>query len=361
MSSFSSIGNVLNPVSLDPLIKTLDSVVSFDSYQDLTEEQAGTVRSSIKGWELGGFRNKIINGEFLYWQRAASQTSSGYGSVDRWANIHIGSTKTTSRQNFGNGDLPFEDQYYVRTVVSTVAGTGNMVRMNQAVEGVRSLAGKKATITFWARTVGADKPMSVELTQVFGTGGTPSDAVVGIGVQKVVLSATAGISGFQKYSYVVNIPSISGKTIGTGSNDYLNIIFWFDAGSEYNSRTDNLGQQSGTFDIAHVSLVEGDATQEADPFSARHRQQEAALCQRYYIRSTEGALAFSDTTIIGTSADVRTKYAMFPFPVTMRAYPACSVAAGWTATPGLNFMYANKIMRQDTGETNTLWVAEAEL
>lgn len=36
-----------------------------------------------------------------------------------------------------------------------------------------------------------------------------------------------------------------------------------------------------------VSLVEGDATSETDPFSPRHIQQELALCQRYYEKVTD--------------------------------------------------------------------------
>jgi hypothetical protein len=64
----------------------------------------------------------------------------------------------------------------------------------------------------------------------------------------------------------------------------LEVFFWFDAGTNFNLRSANLGQQSGTFDIAHVSLVEGDATAEDDPFAARSMHQEYALCRRYFER-----------------------------------------------------------------------------
>src|SRR5690606_9085364 len=39
------------------------------------------------------------------------------------------------------------------------------------------------------------------------------------------------------------------------------------------------------FDLARVSLIAGDATAEADPFSPRLLQQEIALCQRYFCKS----------------------------------------------------------------------------
>jgi hypothetical protein len=72
---------------------------------------------------------------------------------------------------------------------------------------------------------------------------------------------------------------VSGKTLGTGGNDSLSFHFWFDAGSDYNSRANSLGQQSGTFDISQVQLEAGDT---ATPFEHRSYGDELARCQRYY-------------------------------------------------------------------------------
>jgi hypothetical protein len=54
---------------------------------------------------------------------------------------------------------------------------------------------------------------------------------------------------------------------------------WFDAGSDFNARTDSLGQQSGTFDIAQVQIEPGPV---ATPFEQRPIGTELALCQRYF-------------------------------------------------------------------------------
>ncbi|MGC5808680.1 hypothetical protein [Ralstonia pseudosolanacearum] len=64
-----------------------------------------------------------------------------------------------------------------------------------------------------------------------------------------------------------------------GGNDYLAVLFWFDAGSNFNARTNSLGQQTGTFDIAQVQLEAGVA---ATPFELRPWAAETLLCQRYY-------------------------------------------------------------------------------
>ena len=60
-----------------------------------------------------------------------------------------------------------------------------------------------------------------------------------------------------KYTKTFTIPSITGKTLGTDSNDYLQLNFWLDGGSSFDSRTDTLGQQSGTFEFAQVQLEKG--------------------------------------------------------------------------------------------------------
>jgi hypothetical protein len=220
-------------------------------------------------------RNKIINGNFDFWQRGISQTSSTYASDDRWYNGNSGSTKTHSLQSFtlGQTDVPGEPTYYSRTVVTSVAGVNNFVNKRQSIESVRTLAGKTVTVSFYAKA-DASKNMSVEFEQYFGSGGSPS-AAVNITPQKIALTTS-----WQRFELAFSIPSISGKTLGTDGKDNLALFFWFDAGSTYNSRTDTLGQQSGTFDIAQVQVEEGSV---ATPFEKRPIQVELDLCRRYYV------------------------------------------------------------------------------
>lgn len=247
----------------------------------IPRSDGGINAANMNGGPLAGMRNKVINGDFDHWQRGVSQTLSGYGSADRWFSPNTGSTKTASRQAFPLGDasVPGQTAYFMRHVVASVAGAANFAALTQRIESVRTLAGKKATLTFWAKA-DAPKNIAVEFLQRFGTGGAPSADVIGIGAQLVALTAA-----WAKYSILVDIPAINGKTLGSNSDDFLAFQFWFDAGANFAARTAGHGQQSGTFDIAHVSLVEGDARGEDDPFSPRHPQQELALCQRYYQKS----------------------------------------------------------------------------
>ena len=262
--------------------------------------------------QLESFRNKVINGNFDIWQRGTSQTSSGYGSVDRWQNYHSGSTKTASQQAFtvGQTDVPGNPKYYLRNVVSSVVGSGNRVIVNQKIEGVSTLAGQTATLSFWAKA-DSNKSIATEFTQYFGSGGSPSSGLSSIGV------TTHNLTTFwQKFTATVSIPSISGKTIGSDGNDRLDCLFWLDAGSNFDSRTNSLGQQSGTFDIAQVQLEEGEV---ATPFEHRPIGTELALCQRYYIDcGTLHVLGYG----YGSSSDGTGSALMFP--TTMRAIPTMS-------------------------------------
>ncbi|NBU34074.1 hypothetical protein EBS40_05600 [bacterium] len=235
--------------------------------------QFGSTNVTLQG--AAAFKNKIINGNFDIWQRAVSHSTAGYGSDDRWNLTFVGSSATNSRQTFtlGQTDVPNNPQYFKRIVATSVAGSGNLVANQQRIEGVRTFSGQTVTLSFWAKA-DASKNMAVEFSQSFGTGGSPSSSITGIGVTTCSLTTS-----WKKFTITTTIPSISGKTLGTNNNDFIEIIFWFDAGSSFNSRTNSLGQQSGTFDIAQVQLEEGTIS---TPFENRPVGIELQLCQRYY-------------------------------------------------------------------------------
>jgi hypothetical protein len=272
---------------------------------------------SINGGPLAGFKNAVINGNFDIWQRGTSFTGFEYGA-DRWLNVRVGTACTMSRQAFtlGQTDVPGEPTYFCRMAVTSVAGAGNASNLTQRIEDVRTFAGRQVTVSFWAKADAA-KPIAIEFAQGFGTGGSPSSQVSGIGVTKVTLSTS-----WAKYTVTVTLPSISGKTLGSDNNSTLIFRITFDAGSDFNAITDSLGQQSGTFDIAQVQVEAGPV---ATPFERRPIGTELALCQRYYYASTT-----NNTTRRRWAGSTAAAYLAheLTFPVTMRATPTID-----TATP----------------------------
>lgn len=251
--------------------------VSGDELQNLQ------VNSDATGFELCGpltsFKNKIINGNFDLWQRATSQTSSGYGSDDRWSNEHSTSTKTHTQQShtIGQTDVPGNPKYYSQTVFTTGGGAGDYVRKTQRIESVYTFAGETVTLSFYAKAA-SSLDIATEFLQNFGTTGSPSADVNAIGVTTHSLTTS-----WQKFTVTVSIPSISGKTLGTDGNDYIELLFWLDAGSTYNSRTNSLGNQSGTVQIDRVQVERGPS---ATDFDERHPLTESKLSYRYFYRWT---------------------------------------------------------------------------
>jgi len=226
---------------------------------------------------LAGFRNAIINGNFDIWQRGVSGSGNTYVS-DRWFNAAVGTTNSISRQSFtlGQTDVPNNPLYYQRTTVTSVAGSSNFANLNQKIEGVRTFAGQTVTLSFWAKA-DSTKNIAIDFLQYFGSGGSPSSTVSGIGQQKFTLTTS-----WQKFTATVDIPSILGKTLGTNTDNFLLTRFWFDAGSDWDGRTDSLGQQSGTFDIAQVQV---EPCEYATPFETRPIGTEIQLCERYCQKS----------------------------------------------------------------------------
>jgi hypothetical protein len=338
------------------------AAVSTDRVADsaITQAKIGTnvltpTVSEINGGPLAGMRNAIINGNFDIWQRGTSFTGSEYGA-DRWYSFRSGTTHTVTRQAFtlGQTDVPGEPAYYHRTVVSSVADATNRSLLQQRIEGVRTFAGQQATISFWAKA-DASKPIAVELLQVFGSVG---DAA---GTTKVTLSTS-----WQKVTVTTNIPSINGKTID--DNDYLQFSIWFDAGSDYNARTDTLGQRDGTFDIAQVQVELGPV---ATTFERRPIGTELALCQRYYESNTGSSFA-SANLFNGKIVPALNYNARMRFSVTKRATPTITLtnefSAGFETTPTVygadvyGFQeYRLSTATSDLGFFSSHWTADAEL
>ena len=286
---------------------------------------------------LPPFRNKLINGNFDFWQRGTSQTSSGYGSADRWSIGHGTSSKTASQQSFVNGqtDVPNNPKYYLRHVVTS--SSGGYVVLSQNIEGVETLAGKAATLSFWARTTDSNKNIASGIIRYYGSGGSTSGQDDGIGVTTHTLTTS-----WQKFTVTTTIPSMSGKNIGTDNNDFLGLEFWFDAGSSLNSRTNSLGNQSGTFDIAQVQLEEGTS---ATPFEIRPVGTELSLCQRYFEK-----VQYSIGAVAGTVVNRGTRFP-FRFAADKRATPSVTISSSATvrcSTPTGSEVYTTSVTLRTT-------------
>ena len=242
-----------------------------------------------------GLKNLIINGNFNVWQRSTNSGpvgGSGYWAADRWwSSIGASSTSMTlSQQTFtaGQTDVPYEPTYFHRyTQTGTSTGAGNF---HQRIEDVRTAAGQTVTLSFYAKASTAIT-INTWANQNFGSGGSTT----------VSTSATphSVTTSWQKFTHTINIPSISGKTIGSSS--YVRIYFGTPIGAGFD------------FDLAQVQLELGDT---ATPFENRSYGTELALCERYFQKIDGGFGVATASTNVQINVVMR---------VPMRATPSAAV------------------------------------
>jgi hypothetical protein len=185
--------------------------------------------------------------------------------------------------------------YHLRQTVSGQTLASHYASTGQRIEGVRTYAGQTITVLGWAKRASGAGNMAVEGIQNFGTGGSPSASVDSISPTTVTLGAT-----WAPFAVVLTIPSITGKTLGSNLNDYLQVNFWTSAGSNFNARTNSLGLQTIGVDLWGIHIRTGTWTAaDADLYRPRDPGTELALCQRYFevISGQISGTAFSTTSL----------------------------------------------------------------
>lgn len=251
------------------------AVLSTTDYSTITS----TLTPSIMSAAATDLDNKIINGNFRVWQRGGTQTTTGFGSADRWSVELVGGAITQSQQTFALGDTLGVNapSYFLRNSVSghTLASQYNIIR--HPIESVRSYAGQTITVMGWAKRASGAGNMVIEGYQSFGTGGSFS-----VPTFATPVTVTLGTS-WTPFAAVITVPSITGKTLGTNGNDYFGLFFWTSAGSDWAARSNSLGLQTIAVDLWGVHIRVGTWTA-TDTLLYRERDAgtEVALCQRYY-------------------------------------------------------------------------------
>jgi hypothetical protein len=216
--------------------------------------------SDVKNLKSGR-KNLIINGGFDVWQRGTSGFSSNDTyTADRWKLNLSGGTGSIAQSAFtvGQADVPNNPKYYLDLDIT--AGNDN-TGINHRIEDVASCAGQTVTVSFYAKGANPGGGVTyVHLGQNFGSGGS---ATVDTTAQSFTLTGT-----WQRFTFQFDVPSITGKTIGSSS------FLWLLIGQKTDTST-----SAWNMDIANVQLELGSV---ATDFEHRSYGEELALCQRYY-------------------------------------------------------------------------------
>ena len=311
-----------------------------DSMQDLldqvaTELNAGT--NSAAGI-ANMSRQAVMNGNFDIWQRGTSflnVTGASQFVPDRWFTSFTAdggtypTTLTHSRSAITSGDLP--GSYFAYRVAVDGAGSAFGVNASYGVfhrveHATRYLcgAGKKITLSFWAKSSIAGKRMGISFSQRYGTGGSPTASETIIG-EIISLSTT-----WTKYTITITTNTLVGKTFGTNDDDYLQIGLFHmwgttTATSQFGGGTAESFVGSGNIDIAQVQVNTG---AQALPFQPKTFAQELRACMRYYFKtfpySTTPAqnAGFSGAIVVELPNAAGSNFSYkLRFPISMRTTP----------------------------------------
>ena len=258
--------------------------------------------------ESVGRKNLIINGGFDVWQRGTSQTTSGYGSADRWY-ANSGNTISLSKQTLTADETADLNGLtnYMRLVGTSTDGNRQFF---QRIEGLQKFAGQTLTFSFYAKAA-ASFTTSIQYGLInAGTNTYSTFDTLEVGTT------------WARYSTTFTVPSMSSGYTLTNANTHLRMAF-------------GLLEASYTFDITGVQLELGPV---ATDFEHRSYGEELALCQRYYQKSySEGVNAGTVTTTgiyihNGSTDGGSNQYETIVFPVTMRASPTITLYSSATGT-----------------------------
>jgi hypothetical protein len=263
-------------------------------------------------------KNKIINGDFGIWQRGTSFTFTGTGgyTADRFEITSGGGGVVTVTQGaFTPGTAPVagvESQYFIN-LNYTASGTGASDN-GQYIEDVRTFAGQTVTVSVYAKVSSGTHSITPQLVQRFGSGGSSAGATSG-----TTFTAT---TSWQRFTATINVPSVTGKTIGAGSS----LQFRLDLGTTGVKQFQFWGVQ-----------VEAGSVATAFQTATGTIQGELAACQRYYWRQTTKSSNYSSVGNGYASTTTAVKFQL-KNPVTMRTEPSSIDSSGLYAWDGASLI-----------------------
>lgn len=315
--------------------------------------------TSINGGQLAGNRNVLINGDLKIWQRNPSGAYAltnglAYGSADRWWSL-----MSTTAAGIANRDtsVPTPSATTPAFIYSAKVGRNsgssnvNNIFFGQTVEYVNMahLAGKKATISFWAKA-GANYSSSGSVLNVAMPTGTVADEGSGAGfgggytgyVNTAMTPSNVTLTtSWQRFSLTTT------AALPTNIKEMLAFFQYTPTGTA--GADDN-------FYITGIQIESGDV---ATPFEFRSFTTELALCQRYYEKTfpfnsppvDNGGVTGAHTFASPVGASTAITGTGYPYKVTKRVAPTVTIRnpSGGTAGQYYNANTATSCTGSTTG------------
>jgi hypothetical protein len=317
--------------------------------------------------DVGGsplvFRNKIINGDMIIYQRQAAATASGIYATDRW---QLTKSNGATESLAPNTDAPTGFSASLRNTISVgdaSIGATEYSAFNQSIEGVNTSdlawgtsSAKSVTLSFWVRSSVIGQ-YTANLRNLDASRICPFNYTINVANtwehQKITLPGCLdGVwnAGTTSTSITVQIYPALGSSYLGGTAGVWNSTGKYGSGTPVNAIASN----GNIFAITGVQLEAGTC---ATPFERLLYSQTLSLCQRYYIGlygRTSGTTVFGQ----GLCESSTVGSCLFGFfPTTMRVEPAASIGAGLqlygTIGAGINGTFSSVAISEDRSSTTS--------
>ena len=222
-------------------------------------------------------RNLLHNPMFGIGQRGAGPFTTFVYTMDRWAMFGATDIFSVTQSALADaGRAVIGDEQAVLSLSNNFvgnAGAGAFHGVQQKIENIQRLSNKTITVSFWAAAFSGTPRLGVSIDQFFGTGGSPSATIQGVG-QSVTLS-----TAWARYSLTFTVGSSAGKTFGTNNDHFTALNIWFSSGANNAARSGSIGVQTAIINIWGVQLEVGSVMTPLEKPDPRH---DLANCQRFY-------------------------------------------------------------------------------
>jgi len=276
-------------------------------------------------------RNKIINGEYKFWQRGASHTGIAIDqyTTDRWKSVSFTGNESGRMTVTQSTDTPDGFQYSMKLDCTTADGSpasGDAICMAQRIEanniydvGFGTSGAKKITVSLYAKAVNRTGKYSVSLMN-------QGSSATNVNCQEIDVTTS-----WQRFtlSFIAD-SSLVTTTTGTNSGCQLLIglysgtksISSFNGWNTYNTgnifSTNQVNFFDNTSNELYITGVQLEVGSVATDFEHRSIAVEKRLCMRYFYKPNPiGQWTYTDG-----SFNPKT---YFVFPVEMRAAPTITV------------------------------------
>ena len=234
-----------------------------------------------------GTINRLTNSNFTIWQRGTvfgpANNTNNYLTADRWYHCNTHGGILSSSQTL----VTLADNTVVTGLLLNVTGNTSNFFVAQLIENVQSLLGTM-TISIWLQAA-VSTSLVFNVVQSFGVGGSPD---------VVVFTDTINFTNITNYVSTFTFPSISGKTINSGS--YIKIMF--------------TSMNWTNVAICRMQLQNGSSNL---TYEEKEFQVDLLICQRYYESGTHIYAGYIDSNQVAynvTQYNVE-KYAAVRSPV----------------------------------------------